>query len=66
MLDQKGVPPKSGNFGGGNTLNVPKKSKAWIFKLILIVIIAVGLYYLFINRQDLIIDPVNKFFERFS
>jgi len=66
MLGQKGVLDKPGILGKGDALDVPKKSKAWIFKLILILIILVGIYYLYINRQNLVIDPVNRFFERFG
>ena len=66
MLNEKGVLNKPEILRKGSTLDVPKKSKAWIFKLVLVLIIAVGIYYLFINRQELIIDPVNTFFGRFS
>ncbi len=63
---EKGGSGKPGLLMAENTLDVPKKSKAWIFKIILILVILAGVYYLYINRQELIINPVNRFFERFS
>jgi len=44
----------------------PKKGKAsLIFKIILVLVIIGVVYYLFRN-PDIIRDPVNKFFGRFS
>lgn len=42
-----------------------KKSKAWVFKLILILVIIGVVLYLFMN-PEIMTDPVNKFFNRFS
>lgn len=41
------------------------KKRHWLFKLILILIVIGGVYYLYMN-PDLIMGPVNKFFGRFS
>ena len=43
----------------------PKKSKAWIFKLILILVIIGAVLYLFMN-PEIITNPVNKFFNKFN
>lgn len=48
------------------TLTQPvKKGKRWIFKIILIVVIAVLLYYLF-THLEIIRNPVDKFLGRFT
>ena len=42
-----------------------KRSRAWIFKLILVLIIIGVVLYLFMN-PEIITNPVNEFFGRFS
>jgi len=48
-----------------STLEPTKKKKHWLFKLILILIVVGVVYFLFTN-SELITNPVNKFFGRFS
>ncbi len=42
-----------------------KKRREWIFKLFLILIVVGLVYYLF-THPEIVRDPVNKFFGRFS
>jgi hypothetical protein len=66
MLEDKNILNKPEILRREAALREPvRKKRGWLFKLILI-LIGIGLaYYLFTN-PDIIIDPVNKFFGRFS
>ncbi len=64
--DNKSIPDKPEILRRETTLTQPvKKGKRWIFKIVLIVVIAVLLYYLFTN-PEIIRNPVDKFLGRFT
>lgn len=48
-----------------STLEPVKKGKGWVFKLILIILIIVLILYLF-THPEIIRNPVDKFFGKFT
>ncbi|MBW2974966.1 cytochrome P450 [Candidatus Woesearchaeota archaeon] len=63
---QKSILDKPDILRREGTLTQPvKKGKGWLFKLILILIVAGLIYYLF-THPEIIRNPVNEFFGRFS